>query len=146
MGFLGTAASSLVDTNLLLQMVIYILIVGGVMFERKGNFRRHGMMMGSAVVLGSVSLILVMGPRLLGSFGEITGGSYGLGSPLTLIHAIIGSVALAMGWIAVLTFRPCGQVRQKRVIGKVSRYMLIMVTLWTLVFILGLTIYIYFYL
>ena len=145
MGFLGTAASGLVDVNLLLQIIIYILIIGGVMSEKKGNFRRHGLIMGSAVTLGTVSLLLVMGPSLVRSFAGITGIGYGLGSPLTLIHAIIGTVGLVMGWTAVLALRPCGQVREKKGLGKVSRFMRIMVMVWTLVFVLGIAIYLYFY-
>jgi len=145
-GFLGTAASNLVDANLLLQIITYILIIGGVMSEKKGNFHRHGLMMGTAVLLGTASLLLVMGPSLMSSFGGITTGSYGLGSPLTLIHAIMGFLALAMGWTAVLALRPCGQVMETRGIGKVRRFMRLMASLWTLVFILGLAVYLYFYL
>jgi len=145
-GFLGTAASNLVDANLLLQIITYILIIGGVMFEKKGNFHKHGLMMGTAVLLGTASLLLVMGPSLMSSFGGVMTGIYGLGSPLILIHAIIGFLALAMGWTAALTLRPCGQVMKTRLIGNIRLFMRLMAGLWTLTFILGLVVYSYFYL
>jgi uncharacterized membrane protein YozB (DUF420 family) len=145
-GFLGTAASNLVDVNLLLQIITYILIIGGVMSEKKGNFHKHGLMMGTAVLLGTASLLLVMGPSLMSSFGGIMTGIYGLGSPLILIHAIIGFLALAMGWTAALTLRPCGQVMKTRLIGNIRLFMRLIASLWTLTFILGLAVYSYFYL
>ena len=145
-GLLGTAASSIVDMNLLLQVVIYILLVAGVVSAKRGKFRRHGLLQGAAVLLGSMSLILVMGPSLLRNFSGIITTSFGLGSPLTLLHAIVGALSLVMGWISVLALRPCGKVRVKRGLGPVRRYMLLMFAVWTLSFILGITVYSFFYL
>ncbi len=144
-GFLGTKTTLLVDVNLLLQVAIYLILIGGFIAQRKGNFRRHGLLMGTAALLGTVSLLMIMGPTLIGSLGGLIGGGFGLGSPLTLIHAAVGTASLAMGWVAVALLRPCGQVRQKRGIGEVKRYMFVMFLLWTLTFALGLSIYVYFY-
>jgi uncharacterized membrane protein YozB (DUF420 family) len=144
-GFLGTAASSLADANLLLQVVIYILLVGGVISAKKNNFSRHGLLMGIAVLLGFASLILVMGPSLIRSFKPIIEIEYGFGSIIILVHAIVGAIALVMGVAAILSLRPCGKVRGKRRFGNVKKFMDAMFGVWTLSFILGVTIYAIFY-
>ncbi len=130
---------------MLLQVIMYILIIGGVISKKKGNFRRHGIMTGVAVLLGTVSFLLIMGPSFVSNFEGITGMNYGLGSPLVLIHAAIGALALIMGWTAVIALRPCGKVRIKKGLGIVRRFMRVMVIAWTLTFVLGLLIYLYFY-
>ena len=76
--------------------------------------------------------------QLLISLRGANGGAFTIA-----VVAALGALALAE--IAVLALRPCGQVREKKGLGKVSRFMRIMVMVWTLVFVLGIAIYLYFY-
>jgi len=101
--------------------------------------------MGIAMLLGFVSLILVMGPSLIGNFEPIVGISYGFASIVILVHAVVGALALVMGVNALVTLRPCGQVRGKRRFGNVREFMRGTFLVWTVTLILGVAVYALFY-
>jgi uncharacterized membrane protein YozB (DUF420 family) len=107
----------------------------------KANYKIHGKMMGSAVVLNAISILLVMGPRLLGSIGFLTSTIRELRSQIAVLHPILGVTGEILGIAAVVELRPCGS----KMGTKVKYLMRITFAIWTLAFLIGATVYIAFY-
>ena len=142
MSILGTRAELVYDLNLLLQILIILVLFSGAYFAKmKANYKIHGKIMSSAVVLNAISILLVMGPRLLGSIGFLTSTITQLRSQVTVLHPILGVTAEILGIAVVVTLRPCGS----KMGTKVKILMRTTFAIWTLAFLIGATVYITFY-
>ena len=95
-GIFGTKALLQTDINLILQMIMFLILLAGYVYRKKGRFKAHGVVMGIAVLLHVFSFLLVMGPSFLGNFEFFTETS-NLGVQTTLIHAFAGAIAVILG-------------------------------------------------
>jgi len=107
-GLLGTRASLAADLNLLLQIIILIILFVGFKFGKmktEKSLKQHGRMMTIAVVLNAVAFLLVMGPSFISNFSAVLTEPF----PLTLVHAIFGTIAEILG--ITFVFKKFGNVR-----------------------------------
>jgi uncharacterized membrane protein YozB (DUF420 family) len=90
LGLFNVHAPFLADLNLLLQVAVLLVLLASLRFKFRRSYLRHGVSMGLAVVLHTVSIFVVMVPSLLAS-----GGLFGdLSNRLALAvlsHAVLGS-------------------------------------------------------
>jgi len=111
-GPLGTRASIYSDLNLVLQIIILVILIIGVKFAKEktqSGLQKHGKIMTIAVILNAVSLLIVMGPTFFLNFYAFLAEPHFRGYPLTLVHALFGSIAEILG--AVFIFKKFGNVR-----------------------------------
>ena len=64
-GIFGTNALLQTDLNLILQIITFLVLLIGYGYKRKGRFKIHGSVMGTAVILHAISFLLVMGRHSL---------------------------------------------------------------------------------
>jgi len=136
-GLLGTRAELPSDLNLLLQIIIIVLLFVGVKFAKEktqSGLKTHGRIMTIVVVSNAVAILLVMGPSFVKNFGAVLTEASIIGFPLTLAHALFGSVAEILGIIFV--FKKFGNVR---------RWMRLTTTVWLIASALGIIFYVQYY-
>jgi len=136
-GLLGTRASIASDLNLLLQIIILIILFVGAKFAKEktqSSLQKHGRIMTFAVILNAIAIFLVMGPSFVTNFGAVLTESSTIGFPLTLIHALLGSVAEILG--AVFIFKKFGKVRM---------WMRLTMAVWLMALALGMIFYVQYY-
>jgi len=96
-GLFNPNATVQADANLVFQIVIFlVLAVGFLMAKAKRSFQNHGLIMGVAVGLHTVSILIVMVPSLVASSGLFADLYAGL-SLVLLSHAILGSLVEILG-------------------------------------------------
>jgi len=78
------------QVNVVFQVVIFVLLAMGILFERKHKVQVHGQIMLAAVVLNLVSFLAVMAPGL-GNVGE---GMVGGLSSVGIVHVSFGGLAM----------------------------------------------------
>jgi len=142
MSILGTKAPLIYDVNLIFQVVIMIILVIGAYYaKRKLRYAVHGKVMGVALLLNAISILFVMAPRLFENLGFLRSTITQPPSQIGVIHPILGVVAEILGLTVMATLRPCGSK-----MGTNIRYLMrITITMWTMAFLLGVIIYIAFY-
>jgi uncharacterized membrane protein YozB (DUF420 family) len=123
------------DLNLILQIIIFTLFLSGIFYIRSTkNVRRHRTFMGAAIILNLASIFLVMGRSLAIYFGILVETANRFGPAITWVHASIGSAAEVLG-IRFLYRHP----------KKIRLGMRITAALWTIALLLGITLYLYYY-
>lgn len=142
MGLFGPAATLLSDVNLLFQIAIFIFLAIGLSARLKRRYIAHGTVMGIALVLNTVSILIVMVPSFLSDPSLFESLSSPL--PLTIIHITIGSLAEALGIYLVTAWGLSihdieGCIKRKRI-------MLVTIFLWLANLILGAYVYAILYL
>jgi hypothetical protein len=86
--------------NLVLQITTMSIVFSGYILKRKMKLIEHGTLMLVAVAIQSVSFLLVMGPAFLIILENGFVQRPILLSTVTIVHAILGGTALAIGiWI-----------------------------------------------
>jgi uncharacterized membrane protein YozB (DUF420 family) len=136
-GLFGTSAPVLSDLNLLLQILIFVLLVVGGRFGRKktkSSLQIHGRIMIVAILLNTLSILLIMGPSFFGGFDFVLEELFVIGFPLTLVHHFFGLVAEILG--VILIFRKFGKVRM---------WMRLTFFSWLLSFVLGVIFYLIYF-
>jgi uncharacterized membrane protein YozB (DUF420 family) len=98
------------------------------------SLKKHGRFMTMLVALNALSIVLVMGPSLFLNLGGAAVEVSVIGFPLTLVHHLIGLSAEIQG--AVLVFKKFGKVRT---------WMRIIFTIWSVAVVLGIIVYIRYY-
>jgi len=94
--------SSIAQINLVFQVIIAAMLLLGFGLKKRNKFLSHGTVMLIALILNAVSIMLVMGPSLLGRAQLVEDYPLGKLSLAILGHAILGSVVEALGiWIVV---------------------------------------------
>ena len=142
MSILGTRAEFVYDLNLILQIVIIIILFTGAYYaKRKMQYRVHGKIMGLAIILNALSILLVMAPRLFSSFSFLASTMAQPRSDITILHPIFGIIGEILGIALVATLRPCGS----RMGTHVKYLMRTTFAVWALTFLLGLIVYVSFY-
>jgi len=126
-------------TSLALQIAVLFLLFGSVWLKTKKRFRQHGITMLTAVVLHTITIVLVMIP----SFRAIMAGDFPiLVSTITSVHGILGILSEVLGvWIvASWRLRASNQYCAPK-----KKLMLLTLTLWITAIILGVLVYLHFY-
>jgi uncharacterized membrane protein YozB (DUF420 family) len=125
-------------TSFVIQLVVLGLLLGGVWLKATKKFRQHGITMLIAVVLHAVMIFAWMIP----SFDLfIAPSSINLADTITLIilvHAFTGTVATILGIWLVVAWR---LKTDMRTCFAKKRVMLVTITLWLIVLILGIILY-----
>ncbi|MCW4016589.1 MAG: DUF420 domain-containing protein [Candidatus Bathyarchaeota archaeon] len=142
-GIFGNSALLQTDINLILQVIMVIVIVIGLVYKSKRKFKRHGELMGIAVVLHILSLFAVMLPSFNDGYDYFTTATSDLGVQTTWIHAAPGATAMILGIVLVATWalRPTNIAA----CSKKKRLMDITTLLWSISLIFGIATYILFY-
>ena len=143
-GIFGTNAVLITDINLLIQIISFIILLSGLIYKAKGNFKLHGSFMGLAVFLHLISFLIAMGPSFIGGFDFFTTDTSLTGVQTMWVHAIAGTAALILGIVLVIAWilqssnvKAC--IRRKRLMD-------ITALLWTISLIFGIATYLAFYL
>ena len=133
----GIQASIASDLNLILQLIVLTVLLVGFKYGRKkkqSSLRRHEMLMRSMVVLNIVGAVTVMIPSFISAFNVVANEPAKIGFPLIFVHATLGSIAVSLG--IVLSFRKFGNVRI---------WMRFNFVLWLAALLLGVFIYVGYY-
>jgi uncharacterized membrane protein YozB (DUF420 family) len=140
--YLGLSITTVATINLILQTIAYIILLMGFRFARKNNFSKHGIMMGTATLLIFISLAVVM---LASFYSIISAFSFNLYSSMIILHHSLGLVTLIMAIVAILYLRPCGTKRGNQKLGNVRKYMITLITLWSITYFFGIFVYLILY-
>jgi len=95
------------DLNLLFQIAIFIFLIGGVWIVKlRRGFAKHGVVMGLALLLNTVSIAVVMIPSSL-SFRGLFSAPFTRPALAIVSHIVIGSLTEILGiWlVAIWAFR-----------------------------------------
>lgn len=96
LGLFNVYAPFLADLSLLFQVAILLVLLVSLRFKFKRSYLRHGVSMGLAVVLHTVSIFVVMVPSLLAS-GGLFGDLLDRLALVVLSHAVLGSFVEVLG-------------------------------------------------
>ena len=143
-GLFGTNAPLAVDINLLLQVVAIVILLVAYGYKRMKNYKVHGSLMGTAVVLHAILFLLVMGPQFVKYYDFLTTATSQLGVQISWVHAVMGSISLILGIVLIGAWlrRPSdisGCFRRKRIMD-------VTFPLWILSAIFGIAAYLVTYL
>lgn len=130
----------IITVSLIIQITVLILLITGYMLKRRLQFRKHGIIMTTAVILHLSMVFSVMIPSLV--LGVIP--YYIVPFPLqiisvvTIIHGILGATTASLGVWLVASWR-----FQKSIQGCIRRkkYMLKTLAIWITTLIFGITLY-----
>jgi len=88
--------------NLVIQFVLLSLISYGYLLFTRRKYRWHGVILGIATIINTLSILAVMVPRIFLSAGSFD-PPLSVGSPvLPIAHIIIGTIAEALALFLVL--------------------------------------------
>jgi uncharacterized membrane protein YozB (DUF420 family)/desulfoferrodoxin (superoxide reductase-like protein) len=142
-GLVNPNATFSADLTLLLQIAVFLVFLAGfVLVKARRDYAKHGAIMGVAIVLHTVSILMVMVPSLLSSGGlfENLLGSLQLA---ILAHATLGILVEILGLYVVLAWAL--HYRDVKPCFKRKIIMRVLAILWTIALILGVYVYILFY-
>jgi len=142
-GLFNPNATVQADTNLVFQIVIFLfLAIGLLMAKAKRSFQKHGLIMGIAVGLHTISILIVMVPSLAASRGLFADLFASL-ALVVLLHAILGSLVEVLGIYLVATWAT--NRKNVQACFKRKTAMRATVMLWLLELIIGVYTYILLY-
>jgi uncharacterized membrane protein YozB (DUF420 family) len=130
---------SVATVSIVIQIIVLIMLIGGVWLKRKKKFRQHGITMFAAILLHAVMILAWMMPsfsRLFTSPGAIS-----LADLLTvgiIIHALAGVIAVILGFWIVASWRL--RVDVKTCFAK-KNIMRVTITLWIIALAIGIILY-----
>jgi hypothetical protein len=114
MGLFGNPAEVIIDVNLIVQWVVFVIILLG--YVKRRPLETHGRLMVIATIINLVTALLIMGPSLVLNWALL---------PITaLAHSAVGTLAILLGLlysyrflIATRTGGPlaCGNRRMMRI-------------------------------
>lgn len=103
-GLFNPNATVQADANLVFQIVIFLVLAVGLSIAKaKRSFQKHGLIMGVAVGLHTISILIVMVPSLMASRGLFADLFDSL-ALVVLSHAILGSLVEVLGIYLVGTW------------------------------------------
>jgi uncharacterized membrane protein YozB (DUF420 family) len=125
--------------SLVIQIVVLVLLFGGIWLKGMKKFRQHGITMLTAVVLHTVIILAWMIPSFSSLFSSP--GSINLADIIvvtTLVHAFVGITADILGIWLVASWRL--QADMKTCFAK-KKIMRVTLTLWLIALVLGIILY-----
>jgi len=143
-GLFNANAPLLSDLNLLFQIAIFIFLVMGLLVVKlRRGFRKHGALMGIALIFNTISIAVVMMPSFL-SFKVLFSMPFTRIALIVIGHTIIGGLAEILGIWLVGTWifrhheiKTCAQKRNT---------MRVTILLWLVELLLGIYVYTMLYL
>jgi uncharacterized membrane protein YozB (DUF420 family) len=142
MGLFNPYAVFLSDVNLLFQLAVLFVLIASVFFKVRQNYSKHGITMGIAVILHTVSIFFIMVPSLK----SLSTSFENLLSPLTLAvlsHSVLGSFVELLGiYLIVAWISRRGDVK---VCFKNRKAMKPTLALWLIELAVGIYVYILLY-
>jgi len=138
----GTTAELIFDINLIMQIILIVLLSIGVFQKRKWKY--HGTIMAIGTITMLVTVLLIMAPSFMANWAAIVLAPTSPGVIITLIHVIIGLLALGIGLFFTMRFLYFSTTSKPLICGT-RRQMRIQFTIWFLALIFGLAFYVYYY-
>ncbi|MHA2005337.1 MAG: hypothetical protein ACW960_14790, partial [Candidatus Thorarchaeota archaeon] len=129
MGVLGTSADTIFEINLIVQFILIIILAIG--FYQRRTFSIHGRIMALATLINLGATALVMVPSLIVNLGAIVDAPFSTGEIITILHSILGSIAVALGSLFSIRFLIATRNSQPLACGT-RRMMITTLTLWIL--------------
>ena len=129
--------SLVAQTNMIVQTIVLATLLASMTLKRKRKYFAHGTIMLIAVVLNTISFLLVMMPSLLNMEIVRTQPMHWF-SLTTMAHAGLGAITIMLSaWlIAAWHLQPSNRecVRKRK-------FMRLTIVLWVVVFLLGFLLY-----
>jgi uncharacterized membrane protein YozB (DUF420 family) len=140
-GFLGRGAPFGADLNLVIQVGVGILLLGGLGLARAGRYRAHGICQGTGFVLAVLMTALWMLPAFRAIHADALGRAVVNRVTLAVAaHVAVGTAALLVGaWVVLVAGTPLVPARWR--FTNYKRWMRALLTLWWLAIALGVAIY-----
>ena len=137
--YFGLDLLTSVKINMVLQTAAYLLLLAGCYFARKKIFSKHKIIMTTATVLIIASLAIVMLPSFYSVVSGISPATISSINSLTLLiifHHSLGLIALVMALL--VTVRSCYKIDT---LWNRRKHMLVLFTIWSVAYFLGVVIY-----
>ncbi len=134
MSFLGTQAVFLADLTLIVQIAAFVILSSSVIYVKKKNFQNHFKMADIAVFCGLLAF-LWMGFSLVKNFKTLILNITASSSLFTIIHVVIGLIALLIGVFFT----------SNRYVKKIRSNMRMTFLLWALALFFGIVLYTMYY-
>ncbi|MGE5533725.1 MAG: hypothetical protein ACM3UL_02085 [Ignavibacteria bacterium] len=102
MALLNNSFAIIITSNLVIQIVVLILLGYGYILKKNLKFRQHGIVMSISLILHFIMAMIVMIPSFVLAVIREYIIPYPSGTPsiVSLIHVVLGSIALTFGvWI-----------------------------------------------
>jgi uncharacterized membrane protein YozB (DUF420 family) len=138
-GFFGP--NMVADVTLVVQILFYLVLSGGVVAQLQGKHRLHGWLQGPVVVLNVLFIIFVMGPTFRSVSGEFPASLIKVPMLVTVAHATLGLMAQLLSVYCLLA----GLNILPRKIGRLRYWMWAAYTAWTVAVVFGISTYLLFY-
>ena len=139
-GFLGRPSTFGADLNLLLQLGLGLVLLGGLRLARRGRYGAHGVCQTVALVATLLMTAIWMAPAYHANWGP---GIFRLGNRVTTAaaaHVIAGSLALLVGLYVVLVAGTPLVPRPLR-FTNYKAWMRTLIAIWWLALLLGVLTY-----
>jgi uncharacterized membrane protein YozB (DUF420 family) len=130
--------------SLIIQVIVFFLLIFGYQSKRKQKFRRHGIVMASALTLHLVAILVIMIPSfVLAVLPEfIIPDPLMMKSLVGLIHGITGVLTVILGGYLVAAWHfqldISGCIKRKQIMRAT-------ITVWFITLVLGIVLYSLFY-
>jgi hypothetical protein len=139
----GTYSELIFDFNLIVQMVLLVWLVFGALNKRQR--KRHGTIMAIGTICNLLTILFIMGPSLIRNLPALVTPPVTLGVVITVVHAVLGLVAIVGGLLFSLRF--VLQLRAKQPLACGKRWMMrTVIALWLVTLVLGVGFYVFYYL
>ncbi|MHA2068654.1 MAG: hypothetical protein ACXABY_30190 [Candidatus Thorarchaeota archaeon] len=142
MGILGTDADTIFEINLVVQFVLILFLAFG--FYKRRTFSYHGKIMALATLLNLGATAFVMLPSLITYWDLIVANPTNPGIMITIVHVIIGSIAIALGFLFSIRFLLALRNSKPLACGT-RRMMLTTLFLWLFALAGGLAFFVFYY-
>ncbi len=139
-GFLGRPSTFGADLNLLVQLGLGLLLLGGLLLARRARYGLHGACQAIALVVTLVMTAIWMAPAYHANWGP---GIFTLGNRVTAAaaaHVITGSLALVLG-IYVVLVAGTRLLPERLRFGNYKAWMRTLIAIWWLALLLGVLTY-----
>jgi uncharacterized membrane protein YozB (DUF420 family) len=140
-GFLGRGAPFGADLNLVIQVAVGVLLLGGLALARGGRYRAHGLCQSLGFVLAVVMTALWMIPAFHAIHADALGRAVVNRVTLAVAaHVVVGTAALLVGaWVVLVAGTPFVPTRLR--FSSYKAWMRTLLTLWWVAIVLGVAIY-----
>lgn len=140
-GFLGRGALFGADLNLLIQVGLGVVLLGGMLLARRGWYRGHGACQSSVFLAVAVMTAIWMGPSLHLNYGpSLAGLVVNRVNVAVAAHIVVGTVALLLGaYVVLVAGTPLVPKRLR--FDNYKPWMRTLLALWWLAIVLGVTTY-----
>ena len=139
-GFLGRPSTFGADLNLLLQVGLGLVLLGGLLLARRARYGLHGACQAIALVVTLVMTAIWMAPAYHANWGP---GIFAFGNRVTTAaaaHVIAGSVALLLGiYVVLVAGTPLLPARLR--FSNYKRWMRTLIAIWWVALLLGVLTY-----